>query len=380
MFKLGSQMCAGALTVCFALASISVDATSVSSLKTHRSQLEKQAALMRSKRIEKLRAVDKLNNYIDINQERLFAARQNLNETQGRYRNNQKHVQYLNQRIDNTLTELRGLAQASSKRLKRIYMGERLNMLQFALNARNANEFLDRLYYEQRIIAQDKLILKRLREKGIILHNQRRELTKQQQLIAQNIQQIDQLKENVESRIELDKDLRDKYAEDAAYYAMAENKLLSESRRIQQSIQSLIAAQTRRGGVIVRGTGRLSWPLIGSLRSRFGYRRHPIHRTYLMHTGLDISGGTGASIRAADGGRVIYAGWRGGYGKVIMIYHGGNLVTLYGHMSGYAASSGQNVQKGQVIGYVGSTGYSTGPHLHFETRVNGIPVDPLPYL
>ena len=132
--------------------------------------------------------------------------------------------------------------------------------------------------------------------------------------------------------------------------------------------------------MIIRGTGRLSWPLLGSLRSRFGYRRHPIHRTYLMHTGLDISGGMGAPIRAADGGRVIFAGWRGGYGKVIMIYHGGTLVTLYGHMSGYATNTGQNVQKGQVIGYVGSTGYSTGPHLHFETRVNGVPVDPMGYL
>jgi murein DD-endopeptidase MepM/ murein hydrolase activator NlpD len=370
--------CVGVFTANLLMAGVS--ATSVSSLKHHRSSLERQAALMRSKRIEKLRAVDTLNNNIDINQERLEAAKDDLSQSQGRYRKNQSYVQYLNKRIDHTLMELQDLAKASGKRLKHIYMGERLSMLQFALNARNANEFLDRLYYEQRIIAQDKMILKRLRDKGMLLHNQRKELTQQQQLIAQNIRQIDQLKENVEDRIELDRDLRDRYARDAAYYAAAESKLLSESRRIQQSIQSLIAAQTRRGGVMVRGTGRLSWPLYGSLRSPFGYRRHPIHRTYLMHTGLDISGGMGAPIRAADGGRIIYAGWRGGYGKVVMIYHGGNLVTLYGHMSGYAVGNGQNVSKGQVIGYVGSTGYSTGPHLHFETRVNGVPVNPMSYL
>lgn len=335
---------------------------------------------MRSKRLEKLKAVDTLNNYIEVNQDRLEAAKDNLNTTQGRYRQNQGYVHVLNRRIDHTLSELRGLAKASGKRLKRIYMGERLSMLQFALNAHNANEFLDRLYYEQRIIAQDKLILSRLRQKGTILHNQRRELSKQQELIAVNIRQIDELKNMVEDRIELDTQLRARYSQDAAYYAMAENKLLTESQHIQQSIQSLIAAQTSRGGIMTRGTGRLTWPLLGSLRSRFGYRMHPIHHTYIMHTGLDISGGFGTPIHAADAGRIIYAGWRGGYGKVIMVYHGNALVTLYGHMSGYAVGIGQNVNKGQTIGYVGSTGYSTGPHLHFETRVNGVPVDPLRYL
>jgi murein DD-endopeptidase MepM/ murein hydrolase activator NlpD len=99
-----------------------------------------------------------------------------------------------------------------------------------------------------------------------------------------------------------------------------------------------------------------------------------------MHTGMDISAGWGVPIRAAGAGRVIQSGYNGGYGNSITIDHGNTLSTLYGHCSSLAVSQGQFVKKGQLIGYVGSTGASTGPHLHFEVMVNGIQVDPSGYL
>jgi murein DD-endopeptidase MepM/ murein hydrolase activator NlpD len=122
------------------------------------------------------------------------------------------------------------------------------------------------------------------------------------------------------------------------------------------------------------------WPVSGRLSSGFGYRVHPIFGTRRLHAGLDVGAPTGTPIYAAKAGTVLSSGWRDGYGNTVTILHDGGIVTLYAHMSRTAASTGSTVSGGELIGYVGSTGWSTGPHLHFEVRVNGSPVDPRPYL
>ena len=127
--------------------------------------------------------------------------------------------------------------------------------------------------------------------------------------------------------------------------------------------------------------GRMGLPLPGlQVASTFGLRLHPIFGDLRMHTGLDLSSPGGMPIMAVQGGRVITAASLPGYGLVVEIDHGSGLSTLYAHMSGFAVGHGQEITKGQTIGLVGSTGYSTGPHLHLEVRVLGNPVDPLPYL
>ena len=118
-------------------------------------------------------------------------------------------------------------------------------------------------------------------------------------------------------------------------------------------------------------------PVSGRVSSGFGMRMHPILRRARMHTGLDMAAASGTPIHAAAGGVVIFAGRFGGYGNCAMIDHGGGTVTLYGHCSSLGCAVGEKVQQGQVIAYVGSTGLSTGPHLHFEVRKNGVPVSPL---
>ncbi|MDD3521275.1 MAG: M23 family metallopeptidase, partial [Actinomycetota bacterium] len=126
--------------------------------------------------------------------------------------------------------------------------------------------------------------------------------------------------------------------------------------------------------------GRLQWPTAGSLTSGFGNRRHPIFGGTRFHSGIDLAAASGTPIVAADGGEVLQASYSGGYGYSILIYHGGGFATFYAHMSGFAVGQGQMVKRGQVIGYVGTTGWTTGPHLHFEVRVNGAPQNPLSYL
>jgi murein DD-endopeptidase MepM/ murein hydrolase activator NlpD len=118
----------------------------------------------------------------------------------------------------------------------------------------------------------------------------------------------------------------------------------------------------------------LIWPVNGPITSPFGWRWGR------MHEGIDIGVGYGTPIHAAAAGTVAYCGWMSGYGNLVAIDHGGGLSTAYGHQSSIAVGCGQSVSQGQVIGYVGCTGHCFGPHLHFEVRVNGNPVDPLGYL
>jgi murein DD-endopeptidase MepM/ murein hydrolase activator NlpD len=151
--------------------------------------------------------------------------------------------------------------------------------------------------------------------------------------------------------------------------------LQAASARIAAQIR---AAQARNspstGPTQTPSNAGLIWPVQGPVTSPFGWRWGR------MHEGIDIGVGYGTPIHAAAGGVVIYCGWEEGYGNFVVIDHGGNLATAYGHQSSIAVACGQQVNQGDVIGYVGCTGHCFGPHLHFEVRVDGNPVDPLGYL
>ena len=122
------------------------------------------------------------------------------------------------------------------------------------------------------------------------------------------------------------------------------------------------------------------WPVVGKVNSPFGWRRHPITRKRSFHTGIDIKARTGTIIRAAQGGKVAYSGWMGGYGRVVVVNHGNGYSTLYAHCSRLLVRKGTKVSSGQAIGKVGSSGRVTGPHLHFEVRKNNKPINPLKVL
>ncbi len=145
----------------------------------------------------------------------------------------------------------------------------------------------------------------------------------------------------------------------------------------QAEIEQLIAERQSEGG---SAPGILVRPVPGPITSGFGYRLHPILGYQRLHTGVDMRASYGTPIVSGADGVVIYSGARGGYGNTVMVDHGGGMVTLYAHQSSIAVANGQSVAAGQLVGYVGSTGLSTGPHLHFEVRINGAPVDPAPYL
>ncbi|HEX9889881.1 MAG TPA: M23 family metallopeptidase, partial [Nitriliruptorales bacterium] len=150
-----------------------------------------------------------------------------------------------------------------------------------------------------------------------------------------------------------------------------EAELEAESQRLAEE---LARSRWRAGAP---GQGELVWPTNGRVGSGYGWRTHPISGQRRLHTGVDVSGPTGQPIYAAAEGLVVHAGWRGGYGLAVVIDHGGGLATLYAHNSRLLVTEGMVVSAGQQISAMGTTGYSTGPHLHFEVRVDGQPRDPM---
>jgi murein DD-endopeptidase MepM/ murein hydrolase activator NlpD len=157
--------------------------------------------------------------------------------------------------------------------------------------------------------------------------------------------------------------------------------LEQQSSAIAETLRQRQAAPGVDPPVVVQGSGRLASPLPGeSIVSGFGPRVHPIYGDVRMHTGADMGGYTGQAIRAAADGVVVTAGWQGGYGQATVVDHGGGMATLYAHQSQIIVSAGQRVRRGELIGRVGCTGTCTAPHLHFEVRINGSPVNPAAYI
>jgi murein DD-endopeptidase MepM/ murein hydrolase activator NlpD len=169
-------------------------------------------------------------------------------------------------------------------------------------------------------------------------------------------------------------------AADEANLAAARTRL-AEAEKERQRESDAIAAQLRGSTGVSGAPGGCEFrPAQGPVVSGFGYRTDPLGGGSGFHAGIDIAAPMGSPIRACRAGKVVIAGWQGGYGNAVVIDHGGGMGTLYGHQSSIAVAPGQVVTAGSVIGFVGSTGRSTGPHLHFEVRLGGNPVDPMPYL
>lgn len=195
----------------------------------------------------------------------------------------------------------------------------------------------------------------------------------------------DELEKELDEAVQLITDITANLEENAEILAefqaaeqQAETNVANMVIALEKQRAAEQAANGGGGGGNVIGTGAFSWPVPSCtyLTSRFGLRIHPVYGTQKSHTGIDIGAASGATIVAADGGTVTMAGVNGGYGNCVMIDHGNGYKTLYGHMSSIAVTNGQTVSKGDTVGYVGSTGVSTGPHCHFEVWSGGSRIDP----
>lgn len=244
------------------------------------------------------------------------------------------------------------------------------------LQSQNLNEFLDRRHQLKQLYKADQQLLSGFKQETDRIDEQRNQVERQKNQIALLKQQLLAQKSGFEAQANSQQTMIERLRTDRRALEVAETQLLKDSRNIGLLIQQRVGS----GGIAFRGTGQMIVPCVGEITSGFGWRMHPILGYQRFHSGLDFGADYGSTIHAADSGTVIFAGWYGGYGNAVIIDHGGGITTLYGHTSEIYVSEGQTVQRGQAIAAVGSTGLSTGPHLHFEVRQNGDPVDPAAYL
>lgn len=268
-----------------------------------------------------------------------------------------------------------------NKRVRSIYMYGQLSYLEVITGAKSFSDFANRLELLKRIIHSDFNLIIEIQKQKAVIEAKKLNLKNRKPVWMHWRRKHKRLKMKLLQKSTAAKIMDEARSEKEAA-AQMEADLIAESNNVREMIQNRIRQQ-QSGGIdtpVVHGTGVFIWPCNGPITSPFGYRTHPIFGTTIYHAGIDIGVDYGTPIHAADGGTVIAAEWYGGYGNAVIIDHGNGLQSLYGHNSSLTVSVGETVSQGQIIAYAGSTGYSTGPHCHFEVRQNGEAVDPMGYL
>ena len=259
-------------------------------------------------------------------------------------------------------------------RLKVMYENSNESLLDMIVHASSLTDLLEKLEYMALISKNDKQLLEEIDQlKQDVEYKKTMKLDEKDGLVARADQKKDRISSLKASRAEIDAQISQNKSE-MEKLEKQEDSLVAESNRLASVIKNLSKKGKKYSG------GTMKWPVPSSynVTSAFGMRRHPILKKNKMHTGIDIGASKGVSIVAANSGTVIVAGNSGnGYGNMVVIDHGGGITTLYAHASKLLVKVGDEVKSGEVIAKVGSTGLSTGPHLHFEVRVNGAVKNPL---
>ena len=276
------------------------------------------------------------------------------------------------------------------KRVRDIYINGRLSYLDVVVGSKDFSDFANRMEMLKRILQADMELINTIKTEREEIASKKAKLEADRAKVLE-LEKVAQEKQTIinqkkaERQAVLERAMNDRDTADRAY-----NELMASSASITAMLQqraaeraAAAAAASQGGGATttwVQGTGQLAAPVNAPITSDFGWRIHPIYGTSRLHAGTDFGVDEGTPVHAADGGVVVEAGWISGYGYTVIIDHGNGMSTLYAHNSDVAVSPGQTVSKGQVVSYSGNTGGSTGPHLHFEVRINGEPTDPMGYL
>ena len=276
-----------------------------------------------------------------------------------------------------TEEELAEHREAMSDRLVALYETGQPSYLEVVLNATSFEDFTNRAEFSRVIAGQDQELLDTLVETEDKLAQQRATLEVAHAEAKQLEQEAAAAKAEAETAENAAEAIVEKYRNDRKAAEQDYAALEATENEIQAFIRRQASSSSGGGSYSGSCAGNLMRPCAGRITSSYGYRIHPILHTRRFHNGVDIAAGYGTTIKAADDGKVIFAGWKGAYGRAVIIDHGSGWSTMYGHTSRIVVRRGQVVSRGQKIAEVGSTGWSTGPHLHWTVYRNGSTVNPL---
>ena len=356
---------------------------SVETLRQMQEQIDQQRSNLRKER-------DRLSTAQQAAQGQIGGIKLNIQSTETAYKDYDFQIQLTNKRLKELEVDLAQAQQSYYQKqgatIARLRFLQRQKLTGFGwdvlLKSQNLNELLDRRRQVKLIYQADQQILTNLKAEAQSIKQQKTEIEIQKNQIALLTQQLLAQKAQFQAQLTAQQQLIGRLNTDKQALEAAQEQLATDSRSIGRLIQRQVAAANKailpNSGIF--GTGQLTYPSEAEITSTFGWRIHPILGYSRFHSGLDFGADYGGTIRAADNGVVIFAGWYGSYGYAVVINHGEGISTLYGHNSKLFVAEGQTVQRGDAIASAGSTGLSTGPHLHFEVRKDGEPVDPMIYL
>nr|WP_284708134.1 M23 family metallopeptidase [Sporomusa sphaeroides] len=336
--------------------------------------IQRQMEAQQSKVAQAQQQVDSVSDQLRLIQGDLDTAAADYKSILAKLEATEQQIELNTELLAKVEKNLAERSQILNKRMRDIYKNGQVNYLDVLFGAADFVDFTTRADLLKRVVNLDMTLVAQVKAERELVVQKRAELERDKAAITELKAAAAAKKAIIEAR----KNDREKVLDDAVSERdtaeRAYQELMETSRQIEQMIR-----RSQKGGA-VEGTGALLWPASGPITSPFGWRTHPIFGTQRFHSGIDIGADYGDAIAAADSGTVIFSGWMGGYGKAVIIDHGGGISTLYAHNSELLVEEGYRVYKGQTISRCGSTGYSTGPHLHFEVRENGSPVSPMGYL
>jgi septal ring factor EnvC (AmiA/AmiB activator) len=360
-------------------------------IEQRKKDMQKEIERLKQEKVDYQKSLQKI-------QDLLSTAEKELQVAKNTYDNTLKEITKLEEELNIEQNKLDLQLIILKNRLKKFYKYNNISYLAVLINSKDFSQFLNRYRYLEQILENDSDIIKQVKEQVDLVKKQRDSFYNKKEITRMLEQEIAKEKENIEMSMEAKNKYLAKIEEERKKQLAVLEELEKSSAQIKEiidtaylEIEKARAAQQqaqlqqritipRKEPILQPKKGIFHLPVSGSIISNFGQQKQPDLNAYVFNSGIDISASLGESVRAASFGSVIYIGSVKGYGDIVILDHGGNVVTLYAHLSKVLIKLNDQVSKGQIIGQIGTSGGVPSPRLHFEVRVEGKPVNPFDWL